>query len=65
MSRKMFTIYVSVYNTQPLLQLKYAREKCGLYTVKDGNEYSQEGSISGKVFGSERVNRRQRKHTRP
>ena len=35
-SRKMFTIYVSVHNTQPLLQLKSVGKKCGLYTVKDG-----------------------------
>ena len=37
MSRKSFTIYVSVYNTHPLLELKSVGKKCGLYTGKDGN----------------------------
>ena len=40
-SRKIFTIYVSVYNTQPLLQLKYAGISVD-YTIHGERQYFQE-----------------------
>ena len=35
-SRKMISMYVSVYITQPPFTAKISGEKCGLYTVKYG-----------------------------
>ena len=35
-SRKLFTIFVSVYHTQPSFTGQICGEKCGLYTMEDG-----------------------------